>query len=188
MIVIESQGKEYHVKSKISELTLGEFEFISEIFARPESNVSKWMDIVCQMTTIERGEIESWSSVKFQELINMLFINDLPETKLDEIKIGDKTYKVSEHVSARDLTILEKLFNDNKTGNISCIIASRFKDTSLTIGENYDINIIKERAELFKELNVVGLVPYLYESVYSFIDYLKINSVIKVNNDPEPVS
>lgn len=187
MVVIESKGKEYQIKSKVSELTLGEFEYISGVFETMKSNVSKWMQIISKMSGIPLDEIEDWNSNKFQTLVNMLFEQDLSLDKITEVTINDIKYFATDNLSARDMTLLEKIFFDKDVNRISIVIASRFRQEGLSNKENY--NTVRERAELFRELSIVGLIPYLTDGVIGFLEYLKAVSPINIEqNEVEGVS
>lgn len=179
MIIIEHKNKEYQLKTKLSELTLGEFEIISNIFSTPESNVDKWIDIIHYLTEIPKEDIEKWDSVKFETMIKSMFKSDVTLDNLTEVTIGNKTYKVSDNVTARDLSVIEKIFASNEKHAISMIIASAFKDEEIGM-LNYDIKTIRERSQLFRDLPCEGLINYLYSHVNSFMNYLNINSPVKI--------
>lgn len=186
MIQIELNGKEYLIKSKLSELTLGEFEFISNKLENFEHNVSKWIDIIHFLTDIPMDEVEGIPSTKFQLLVDRLFEQDLTLDKITKLEIDNLKYNVSD-LTARDMTLLEKIFFQKHPNRISVTIAARFRQEGLSNKENYDT--VFERAELFRMQSIVGLIPYLTDGVIGFLEYLKTISPININeNETESVA
>lgn len=179
MIILEHNNKEYKLKNKISELTIEEFEVLGNLFEKPEYNVYKWVKMISYLTGIDEDIINDWSKNKFQSLVDMMFVNDNDGKAVKSKTINGVKHIVNSNVTARELSVLEKILLQYKEHKVSMLIAVRFKDPSLSNKENLDINVIKKRAEFIRNLPTKGLLPLLESSVIEFVDYLKASSTVQ---------
>jgi len=175
MISITWKSEEYLVKSKLSELTVGEFEDINMIFREKIYNVDKWVEVINMLTEIPHEEIETWPTTLFQSLVDQLFEYDELGEPLTEIQLGDETLVAREEMTIRDIHNFEKIFFNNEPNLISKIIAISFSE-SKTPQE-----VIEARAQEIRNLPASNLLSYMKNSLDKFFEYIVESNPVKFN-------
>lgn len=180
MIVLNINGKEFNLRNKITELTVGEFEIISAVLDNPINQVEKWKDIISFCSGIDKEEIGLWPAESFIKVLDEMFVINKNQSRAKEVRVGEKIFVARQDLNAKDLATIEKIFSINDEHKISKIIACFFMDEELSFSDNYKMESINYRAELIRTLPTTGLIPYLTESVMEFFKYLNVNSPLKL--------
>jgi hypothetical protein len=176
--MIELKG--FKFKTNINEFTIREYENITEIIAKDDANyIEKWLNVF-EILGADKEVISKLTDEDLFAYIDEMNIEVLPSPILKKkIKIGDREWFAFEgdsfKLKLRDLSYIEKLLKE-PTNYFAKVLAIIFKDPLLD--NNYDIDIINERAELFNEL-IVG--DYM-----NYITYVieKITKKISIINEP----
>lgn len=178
MIVITIDNKEYNVKNKLSEFTLGELELVNNVFGEGKSIVDKWVNVISVLTGLSKDRIMDLPHKQFVELMDMMFKSDVPYERLKEVELKGKIYTSKDEPSARDIAIVERLFGEKHPHQLSIIIASQF----VCEGESNDFESLEKRAELMRELPAQNLIQFAFAGVLNFLEFASLANVTADDN------
>lgn len=171
MVIIELDGKEYQVKNRVNELTIGEFEMLNSKFENIRDIIDRWISIISSVSELTEEQLLEVESFKFQQLVNQMFTSKWGREKALYAELDGKLYKAKEKTTAKDMALLERILIKEKKHKISMIIASFF--VADDEGKNqYELDLIAKKAEMMRELNCEEYIEYVYDSVSTFIDFI----------------
>ena len=174
MIQIVWQSEERNVKSKLSELTIFEFEFIAEQFNKPGPNLPKWMAVAEYFTGFPEEEILEWPQSLFQKLVdNMFAAGDLGEP-LPFIEFNGERLTASITLTMRAISKIEKIFAAAEPDSVSRSLAVVFGSE---LAEEQEALLVAH----IKTMPTVGLIPHFKYTVKDYFDYLTQSNPIKVD-------
>lgn len=156
--------KDYEIRNRLDELTIGEFQKISSIHADMGlSYVEKQIKVFEAL-----GVPDIWDEVTAKELKEFIKVfNEVPKRDFEfvkEVEIDGYVYRAYDgdefELSAKDLGLIEK--RTTKAGSdIPYIMAVIFKRTDLDKQEHYAEAHIKHKAKLFAEQPAEICVRYI---------------------------
>lgn len=177
MIKVNYDGTSYDVKSNVNELTIAEYEKISNINAKSDvDTIDKWFKILIELG-LPNDVIDD---IDVDELVNIISELDLSEIEIEyknEIEIDGYKYicELKEDgtpkITGRIFKELEKAVK--KDNYISIIMAILFKREDLTINEHYNSEHIEYKAKLFKDLNASMSIPYIFHIADKYVKNLQ---------------
>ena len=152
------------IPNELNELTIQQFEDITEIHANPKlDHVEKHLEVFKYMGVSE--EIEDVDFETFKDYIKEFNTAKAPEgILLKRFEADGYTYQAYEDewkLSAKETKLIEKILNNKHKGYISEVLAVLFKRTDLTKNEHYADAHIKHKAKIIREMTADVAVPYL---------------------------
>jgi hypothetical protein len=152
------------IPNELNELTIQQFEDITEIHANPKlDHVEKHLEVFKYMGVSD--EIEDVDFETFKEFIRVFNTAKAPEgVLLKRFEADGYTYEAYQEewkLSAKETKLIEKTLNNKHKGYISEVLAVLFKRTDLTKNEHYTDAHIKHKAKIIRELPAEVAVPYL---------------------------
>jgi hypothetical protein len=187
MINIKLEDKQFHLRNEYDELTIREFENITTILSDNEKqSYEKYIDIFCYL-----GLNELMDEISSEELIILIknFNNhEIPNNLVKEIEVDGYKYVAytSEEFSmkAKDMAIIEKIINKNKTNYVAEMLAVIFKREDLTKNEHYVDAHINHKASLFRDNLTVDIaipyITYMSQHINKQLVIMKSNAVINI--------
>lgn len=157
------QIKDYEIPNRIDELTIEQFQKVSEI----QNDLGLSM-IDKHLKTFEYlGCPDIWDDVTAKELKEIITaFNDVPKKEFDwvsKVEIDGYTYTAFEDefvLSAKDLSLIEKKIKKGES-DIAYIMAVVFKRDDLSKQEHYAEAHLKQKAKLFSQQPAEISVRYL---------------------------
>ena len=152
------------IPNELNELTIQQFEDITEIHANPKlDHVEKHLEVFKYMGAPE--EIEDVDFEDFKEYIRLFNTAKAPEgILLKRFEADGYTYQAYDEewkLSAKETKLIEKILNNKHKGYISEVIAVLFKRTDLGKNEHYTDAHIKHKAKIIRQMPAEVAVPYL---------------------------
>lgn len=152
------------IPNELSELTIQQFEDITEIHANTKlDHVEKHLEVFKYMGVSE--DIEDVDFEEFKNYIQAFNTAKAPEgILLKRFENDGYTYQAYDEdwkLSARDTKLIEKILNNKHKGYISEMLAVLFKRTDLTKTEHYTDAHIKFKSKIIREMPAEVAVPYL---------------------------
>ncbi len=153
------------VPNIINELSIEQFEKISEITSQELDAFEKWVNIFVFLGADE-NEINELEFTEFKEKVKEFNSITYKASKkfLKSFDLDGYTYKSHDKkltISVREMKHIEKIIKNNPNNYISKVIAVLFKRTDLKDQEHYTDAHIKHKANLFKKLNAEFTLPYI---------------------------
>lgn len=153
------------VPNVINELTIEQFEKISEITSQELDAFEKWVNIFVFLGADET-EVNELEFTEFKEKVKEFNSITYKASKkfLKSFELDGYTYKSHDKkltISVREMKHIEKIIKNNPNNYISKVIAVLFKRTDLKDQEHYTDAHIKHKANLFKKLNAEFTLPYI---------------------------
>jgi hypothetical protein len=153
------------VPNVINELTIEQFEKISEITSQELDAFEKWVNIFVFLGADET-EVNELEFTEFKEKVKEFNSITYKASKkfLKSFELEGYTYKSHDKkltISVREMKHIEKIIKNNPNSYISKVIAVLFKRTDLKDQEHYADAHIKHKANLFKKLNAEFTLPYI---------------------------
>lgn len=151
------------IPNELNELTIQQFEDITEIHANPKlDNVEKHLEVFKYMGVPEAEDMEFED---FKEAIRLFNTAKTPEGILLKRFEADgynyQAYDTEFKLTAKDTKHIEKILGSKHKGFISEALAVVFKRTDLSKTEHYTDAHIKLKAKIIRELTAEVAVPYL---------------------------
>ena len=151
------------IPNELNELTIQQFEDITEIHANPKlDNVEKHLEVFKYMGV---QEVEDMEFEDFKEAIRLFNTAKTPEGILLKRFENDgytyQAYDTEFKLTAKDTKHIEKILASKHKGFISEAIAVIFKRTDLSKTEHYTDAHIKLKAKIIREMPAEVAVPYL---------------------------
>ena len=152
------------IPNELNELTIQQFEDITEIHANPKlDHVEKHLEVFKYMGVAE--EIEDVDFETFKDYIQLFNTAKAPEgILLNRFEAYGYTYQAYDEewkLSAKETKLIEKILNNKHKGYISEVLAVLFKRTDLTKNEHYTDAHVKLKSKIIRELPAEVAVPYL---------------------------
>jgi hypothetical protein len=152
------------IPNELNELTIQQFEDITEIHANPKlDHVEKHLEVFKYMGVPE--EIEDVDFETFKDYIQLFNTAKAPEgILLKRFEADGYTYQAYDEewkLSAKETKLIEKILNNKHKGYISEVLAVLFKRTDLTKNEHYTDAHVKLKSKIIRELAAEVAVPYL---------------------------
>jgi hypothetical protein len=152
------------IPNELNELTIQQFEDITEIHANPKlDHVEKHLEVFKYMGVPE--EIEDVDFETFKDYIQLFNTAKVPEgILLKRFEADGYTYQAYDEewkLSAKETKLIEKILNNKHKGYISEVLAVLFKRTDLTKNEHYTDAHVKLKSKIIRELPAEVAVPYL---------------------------
>ena len=152
------------IKNELNELTIQQFEDITEIHSNPKlDHVEKHLEVFKYMGAPE--EIEDIDFEDFKEYIRLFNTAKAPEGILLKTFEADgytyQAYDTEWKLSAKETKLIEKILNNKHKGYISEMLAVLFKRTDLTKHEHFTDAHIKLKSKIIREMTADVAIPYL---------------------------
>ena len=123
MVTIEKEGKNYDVKNDLNEITLQEFDRITEIYSdEKENNINKFIKVITELGL----PYEISNELGYKSLIKIIQELNLKGSELKyEFKLKDREFKVEdlEELSAGKLAKIESVYTEDKDMKTARIVA-----------------------------------------------------------------
>lgn len=123
MVTIEKEGKNYDVKNDLNEITLQEFDRITEIYSdEKENNINKFIKVITELGL----PYEVSNELGYKSLIKIIQELNLKGSELKyEFKLKDREFKVEdlEELSAGKLAKIESVYTEDKDMKTARIVA-----------------------------------------------------------------
>ena len=150
------------IPNKMSELTIEQFEKISQILNNQEfDNIEKYVEMFKFLGIDEK----LWDDYPFSEFIELVKTFNLdsytPKDAVTSIELEGYTYTAEMRLSVKETKLIEKIVNTKPNHYISDILAIMFKCTDLSNTEHFADAHLKHKAKLFRnqKLSCVYLKP-----------------------------
>lgn len=171
MIKLTKDSKEYEFRNLADEVTLKEFDRISQIMnpkkeGGDEAKLEKWLKVVEVLGCRELAEVIDTDS--FLGLIKNFKATDVNGDIKEVIEINKNEYKLSFEndklsIPAKDSALIENYFR-TKTNWISYAVAVLYKDVNLSNKEHYDKSHISHKVDVFsKDMTADICAPLVFE-------------------------
>ena len=151
------------IPNELNELTIQQFEDITEIHANPKlDNVEKHLEVFKYMGV---QEVEDMEFEDFKEAIRLFNTAKTPEGILLKRFENDgytyQAYDTEFKLTAKDTKHIEKILASKHKGFISEALGVIFKRTDLSKTEHYTDAHIKLKSKILREMPAEVAVPYL---------------------------
>lgn len=151
---LKIKGKEYQLRTKGSEVTLGELSKISGILnGQTKDFTEKWLEVLEILGSTELVDVIGVND--FTKAVKDVQITDVKNKIIPTIEVNGRTYTIALDngkidLSARELSALTKLANNNEVWGHKAF-ALLYKDDQLTPTEHKDEAHIKHKSDLFSK-------------------------------------
>lgn len=165
------------IPNKMSELTIEQFEKISQILNNQEfDNVEKYVEMFKYLGVDEK----MWDDYPFSEFIELVKQFNLdsytPQEAVTSIELEGYTYTAEMRLSVKETKLIEKIVNSKPNHYISDILAIMFKRTDLSNTEHFADAHLKHKAKLFRSQKAELCVPYIMFVTEKISEYAKANT------------
>jgi len=165
------------IPNKMSELTIEQFEKISQILNNQEfDNVEKYVEMFKYLGVDEK----MWDDYPFSEFIELVKQFNLdsytPQEAVTSIELEGYTYTAEMRLSVKETKLIEKIVNSKPNHYISDILAIMFKRTDLSNTEHFADAHLKHKAKLFRSQKAELCVPYIVFVTEKISEYAKANT------------
>lgn len=165
------------IPNKMSELTIEQFEKISQILNNQEfDNVEKYVEMFKYLGVDEK----MWDDYPFSEFIELVKQFNLdsytPQEAVTSIALEGYTYTAEMRLSVKETKLIEKIVNSKPNHYISDILAIMFKRTDLSNTEHFADAHLKHKAKLFRSQKAELCVPYIVFVTEKISEYAKANT------------
>lgn len=165
------------IPNKMSELTIEQFEKISQILNNQEfDNVEKYVEMFKYLGVDEK----MWDDYPFSEFIELVKQFNLdsytPQEAVTSIELEGYTYRAEMRLSVKETKLIEKIVNSKPNHYISDILAIMFKRTDLSNTEHFADAHLKHKAKLFRSQKAELCVPYIVFVTERISEYAKANT------------
>lgn len=168
---------EKEIPNKMDELTIEQFEKISQILNNPEfDNIEKYVEMFKFLGIEEK----MWDDFPFSEFIEIVKEFNMDayspnEAQLD-IEMEGFNYKAELRLSVKETKLIEKIITTKPNHYISDILAVMFKRTDLSNTEHFADAHLKHKAKLFRTQKAELCVPFLTFVTQKISEYAKANT------------
>jgi hypothetical protein len=165
------------IPNKMSELTIEQFEKISQILNNQEfDNIEKYVEMFKYLGIEEK----MWDDYPFSEFIQLVQQFNLdsytPQEAVTSIELEGYTYTAEMRLSVKETKLIEKIVNTKPNHYISDILAIMFKRTDLSNTEHFADAHLKHKAKLFRTHKAELCVPYIVFVTEKIAEYAKANA------------
>jgi hypothetical protein len=169
------------IPNKMSELTIEQFEKISQIINNPEfDNIEKYVEMFKYLGINE----QLWDDYPFSEFIKLVQDFNLdsytPNEAQTSIELEGYTYEAQLKLSVKETKLIEKIVNTKPNHYISDILAIMFKRTDLSNTEHFTDAHLKHKAKIFRNLKAEICVPYIVFVTEKISEYAQANAAEEV--------
>jgi hypothetical protein len=156
--------KGFKLKTKLTELTVGEFEDISVILAdENKDEIEKYMDVFERLGMPE-DLLNNIQIDDFFLLVKEFHIPTIENIFNKSIELNGREYIAYDgdeyKIKVKDLAMIEKKVKKNNKNIFSYILAIIFKDIELTNEHYIDVHI-EYKSKLFRDLISADYISYL---------------------------
>lgn len=150
------------IPNQIDELTIEQFESITEINNNPELDpIDKHLQVFAYLG-IPESEFWDYDVADFVNIVREFNNMDQKEFPVvEELELDGYLYKAQMKLTVRDTKMIEKVALTKPKGYISEMLAIMFKREDLTPTEHYADAHIKQKAKLIKKLSADISIPYI---------------------------
>jgi hypothetical protein len=171
MFTINLNDKEYQVKNSLKELTVGEYEKITDIISdNTVDRIDKYL-LIFDVLGVPVDGLESLAPATFfgyvKEFNKVESTNEfIKNEKIKDFVIKNRVYQSytgdSFELNVKQMRYIEKYIKKNPKAYISDLLAIIFKDIELTDNEHYTDAHIRYKSSLIKDNITADLaLPYL---------------------------
>lgn len=154
MVKINYNGESYEMKNQLEELTIGEFEKISNLLNNEQNKIEAYMDVFSILGVPQ----EIIDELDYDEFVSVINSFEFTAPKLEyrqSFELDGYTYVsyTGEEfkLKVKDMSLCEKYVVQNPEAYIGEMMAILFKRNDLTKNEHYENIHIKHKAKLFRE-------------------------------------
>ena len=165
------------IPNKMSELTIEQFEKMSQILNNDEfDNIEKYVEMFKYLGIDEK----LWDDYPFSEFIELVKTFNLdsytPQEAVTSIELEGYTYKAEMRLSVKETKLIEKIVTIKPNHYISDILAVMFKRTDLSNTEHFADAHLKHKAKLFRSQKAELCVPYIVFVTEKIAEYAEANT------------
>lgn len=165
------------IPNKMSELTIEQFEKISQILNNKEfDNIEKYVEMFKYLGIDDKV----WDDYPFSEFIQLVQQFNLdsytPQEAVTSIELEGYTYTAEMRLSVKETKLIEKIVTNQPSHYISDILAIMFKRTDLSNTEHFADAHLKHKAKLFRTQKAELCVPYIVFVTEKIAEYAEANS------------
>jgi hypothetical protein len=169
------------VPNKMSELTIEQFEKISQILNNQQfDNIERYVEMF-KYLGIKEELWDDYPFSKFVELIKEFNLDSYtPNEAKTTIELEGYTYEAQLKLSVKETKLIEKIVNTKPNHYISDILAIMFKRTDLSNTEHFTDAHLKHKAKIFRNLKAEICVPYIVFVTDKIAEYAQANAAEEV--------
>jgi len=156
------------IPNKMSELTIEQFEKISQILNNQDfDNIEKYVEMFKYLGIKE----------EFIKLVQEFNLDSYtPNEAQTTIELEGYTYEAQLKLSVKETKLIEKIVNTKPNHYISDIMAIMFKRTDLSNTEHFTDAHLKHKAKLFRTQKAELCVPYIVFVTEKIAEYAQANT------------
>lgn len=178
MVLIKHKGKEIEFPSEYTEITMGQYDEICNIFESHQSELMQWVEIISLLAGIPKEELDDWPLDAFLKITSKMFTRIPKDKEPKKVYIGDRVFLTpkSNSISVRQTAELEKIaLGKYKFSNMISLLLEPEDG-----GESADVEDIKENM-------LSTFLPTLMKVVTTYSDTL-IKSIQKAKDEVIPTA
>lgn len=185
MLNIKFNEKDYEIRNQLNELTIGEFEKLSEIMNDKEKNsLEKW-SLIFAFLGLPVDVIDSFDTFTFIDIIKEFNIFNLSSVEFAEkltLKGIDYCLKTTDnglHITVKEMKIIENFVIKDNSKYLANMLAVLYKRPDVDANITYDNAHIKFKADLIRdEITADVAIPFItFLSQKLLNDYELLSSV-----------
>lgn len=167
---------EREIPNKMSELTIEQFEKISQILNNQDfDNIEKYVEMF-KYLGIQEHEWDDYPFSEFVKLVQQFNLDSYtPQDAVKSIELDGYTYTAEMRLSVKETKLIEKIVNTKPNHYISDILAIMFKRTDLSNVEHFADAHLKQKAKLFRHQKAELCVPYIVFVTEKIAEYAQAN-------------
>lgn len=167
MININIQDEQYSIKNKLNEMTIGEYEKVTEILNNEKLDyIDKWIEVLI-LLGLSEDVIDTFGISEFTQIIKgFQLAGDVEKEIQQTITLNDKPFNsFTENdfkITVKEMAMIENVIKKKPTRYLGDVLAILYKSPDADRTINYDKSHIKFKAELIrKEVTADVVVPIL---------------------------
>jgi hypothetical protein len=177
MITLNFDSKSFDLRTSLDEITIKEFNKITNIIGEDDEFFSSWLDIL-EILGVPNDILDILDIDTLLKIIKEFNLTKSDKlTILKEIEIDGYTYRLYEgdefKITVRISSLVEDVIKNNPNNFISVLMATLYKRIDLTNKEHTDKSHIEYKTKLFENITIdkcMILFMSLYEGIVKKIE------------------
>lgn len=158
--------KDHILKTKLDELTIKEYEEICHILNNPKKQqIDKYIDVIIICGLRDEKDLSEITASELKEFLEEFGLEDANNySPVFQFELNGREYKSHDEnytFLAKDLAHIQNSIAKNGDKYLLDMMATVYKDTSLSFREHHTPAHLKHKANLFSELPAYYIMPWL---------------------------